>query len=50
MAATVKLALAVRGLRPGRKQQAEKEGLDKIFAAAGFEWRAGLPDVSRDEC
>jgi 3-isopropylmalate/(R)-2-methylmalate dehydratase large subunit len=38
VAATVKLALAV----PGSglvKQQAEKEGLDKIFVAAGFEWR-----------
>ena len=34
----VKLALAV----PGSglvKQQAEKEGLDKVFVAAGFEWR-----------
>jgi 3-isopropylmalate/(R)-2-methylmalate dehydratase large subunit len=34
----IKLALAV----PGSglvKQQAEKEGLDKIFIAAGFEWR-----------
>jgi 3-isopropylmalate/(R)-2-methylmalate dehydratase large subunit len=38
VAATVKLALAV----PGSglvKQQAEQEGLDKIFVAAGFEWR-----------
>ena len=38
VAANVKLALAV----PGSglvKQQAEKEGLDKIFVAAGFEWR-----------
>ncbi len=38
VAANVKLALAV----PGSglvKQQAEKEGLDKIFIAAGFEWR-----------
>ena len=38
VAASVKLALAV----PGSglvKQQAEKEGLDKIFVAAGFEWR-----------
>jgi len=37
-ATTVKLALVV----PGSglvKQQAEKEGLDKIFIAAGFEWR-----------
>ena len=35
---SVKLALAV----PGSglvKQQAELEGLDKIFVAAGFEWR-----------
>ena len=38
VAASVKLALAV----PGSglvKQQAEQEGLDKIFVAAGFEWR-----------
>jgi 3-isopropylmalate/(R)-2-methylmalate dehydratase large subunit len=38
VAATVKLALVV----PGSglvKQQAEREGLDKIFTAAGFEWR-----------
>ncbi len=38
VAANVKLALAV----PGSglvKQQAEQEGLDKIFVAAGFEWR-----------
>ncbi|MHB1678307.1 MAG: 3-isopropylmalate dehydratase large subunit [Sulfuriferula sp.] len=37
-AATVKLAMVV----PGSglvKQQAESEGLDKIFMAAGFEWR-----------
>ncbi len=37
-AETVKLAMVV----PGSglvKQQAEKEGLDKIFIAAGFEWR-----------
>ncbi|MGR8947342.1 MAG: 3-isopropylmalate dehydratase large subunit [Gammaproteobacteria bacterium] len=37
-AANVKLALVV----PGSglvKQQAEKEGLDKIFTEAGFEWR-----------
>jgi 3-isopropylmalate/(R)-2-methylmalate dehydratase large subunit len=34
----VKLAMVV----PGSglvKQQAEREGLDKIFVAAGFEWR-----------
>ena len=38
VAANVKLALAV----PGSglvKRQAEEEGLDKIFVAAGFEWR-----------
>ena len=38
VAANVKLALAV----PGSglvKQQAEAEGLDEIFRAAGFEWR-----------
>ncbi|HEY5762326.1 MAG TPA: 3-isopropylmalate dehydratase large subunit [Rhodocyclaceae bacterium] len=38
VAANVKLALVV----PGSglvKQQAEAEGLDKIFEAAGFEWR-----------
>ncbi|MBK5912795.1 3-isopropylmalate dehydratase large subunit [Rhodocyclus purpureus] len=38
IAANVKLALAV----PGSglvKRQAEAEGLDKIFVAAGFEWR-----------
>ncbi len=37
-AASVKLAMVV----PGSglvKQQAEKEGLDKIFVEAGFEWR-----------
>jgi 3-isopropylmalate/(R)-2-methylmalate dehydratase large subunit len=38
VAANVKLALVV----PGSglvKQQAEDEGLDRIFIAAGFEWR-----------
>ncbi len=38
IAADVKLAMVV----PGSglvKQQAEREGLDKIFIAAGFEWR-----------
>jgi len=38
IAANVKLAMVV----PGSglvKQQAEQEGLDKIFIAAGFEWR-----------
>lgn len=39
VSANVKLAMIV----PGSglvKEQAEKEGLDKIFTAAGFEWRA----------
>ncbi len=39
IAANVKLAMVV----PGSglvKAQAEKEGLDKVFTAAGFEWRA----------
>jgi len=38
VASSVKLAIVV----PGSglvKEQAEKEGLDKIFTAAGFEWR-----------
>ena len=38
VAANIKLALVV----PGSglvKQQAEQEGLDKVFLAAGFEWR-----------
>ena len=38
VASNIKLALVV----PGSglvKEQAEKEGLDKIFVAAGFEWR-----------
>jgi 3-isopropylmalate/(R)-2-methylmalate dehydratase large subunit len=38
LAANVKLALVV----PGSglvKEQAEREGLDKVFKAAGFEWR-----------
>ncbi|KQV99230.1 3-isopropylmalate dehydratase large subunit [Rhizobacter sp. Root1221] len=38
LAANVKLALVV----PGSglvKEQAEREGLDKVFIAAGFEWR-----------
>lgn len=38
VAANIKLALVV----PGSglvKQQAEREGLDRIFTAAGFEWR-----------
>ncbi|MDP1708212.1 MAG: 3-isopropylmalate dehydratase large subunit [Gammaproteobacteria bacterium] len=39
VASNIKLAMVV----PGSglvKQQAEKEGLDKIFIAAGFQWRA----------
>ncbi len=35
---SIKQALVVPGSR-GIKAQAEKEGLDKIFTAAGFEWR-----------
>jgi 3-isopropylmalate/(R)-2-methylmalate dehydratase large subunit len=35
---SIKQALVVPGSR-GIKTQAEKEGLDKIFTAAGFEWR-----------
>ncbi len=38
VAASVKLALVVPGSGPV-KRQAEAEGLDKIFLAAGFEWR-----------
>jgi len=38
VAANVKLALAVPGSGPV-KRQAEAEGLDRIFVAAGFEWR-----------
>ena len=38
VAANVKLALVVPGSGPV-KRQAEAEGLDKIFVAAGFEWR-----------
>jgi 3-isopropylmalate dehydratase, large subunit len=38
VAATVKQALVVPGSMPV-KRQAEKEGLDRIFIAAGFEWR-----------
>jgi 3-isopropylmalate/(R)-2-methylmalate dehydratase large subunit len=38
VARSVKQALVVPGSR-GVKAQAEKEGLDKIFTAAGFEWR-----------
>ena len=49
VAANIKLAMVV----PGSglvKEQAEQEGLDKIFTAAGFEWRAaGLLDVPGHE-
>src|SRR6266850_706958 len=38
VAKNIKQALIVPGSR-GIKTQAEKEGLDKIFTAAGFEWR-----------
>jgi len=38
VAKTIKQALIVPGSR-GIKAQAEKEGLDKIFTQAGFEWR-----------
>jgi 3-isopropylmalate/(R)-2-methylmalate dehydratase large subunit len=38
VARSIKQALVVPGSR-GIKAQAEKEGLDKIFTAAGFEWR-----------
>src|SRR5436309_2914942 len=38
VARSVKQALVVPGSR-GIKNQAESEGLDKIFTAAGFEWR-----------
>jgi 3-isopropylmalate/(R)-2-methylmalate dehydratase large subunit len=38
VASSVKQALVVPGSR-GIKNQAESEGLDKIFTAAGFEWR-----------
>ncbi len=38
LARNVKQALVVPGSR-GVKAQAEQEGLDKIFTAAGFEWR-----------
>jgi 3-isopropylmalate/(R)-2-methylmalate dehydratase large subunit len=38
VARNIKQALVVPGSR-GIKAQAEKEGLDKIFTAAGFEWR-----------
>ncbi len=38
VAANVTLALVVPGSGPV-KRQAEQEGLDKVFVAAGFEWR-----------
>jgi len=38
VAHSIKQALIVPGSR-GIKAQAEKEGLDKIFREAGFEWR-----------
>src|SRR2546429_798732 len=38
LAKNIKQALIVPGSR-GIKSQAEKEGLDKIFRDAGFEWR-----------
>jgi 3-isopropylmalate/(R)-2-methylmalate dehydratase large subunit len=38
VARTLKAALVVPGSRLV-KAQAEEEGLDKVFAAAGFEWR-----------
>jgi len=38
VASSIKLALVVPGSGPV-KEQAEAEGLDAIFRAAGFEWR-----------
>jgi len=38
IASNIKLALVVPGSGPV-KRQAEQEGLDRIFIAAGFEWR-----------
>ena len=38
IAKSIKLAMIVPGSAPVKKQ-AEKEGLDKIFKQAGFEWR-----------
>ena len=38
VASSIKLAMVVPGSGPV-KRQAEQEGLDKIFVAAGFEWR-----------
>jgi len=48
VAPNIRLAMVV----PGSglvKQQAEREGLDKVFTDAGFEWRTRLLDVSCDE-
>src|SRR5437773_3080898 len=45
VAKNIKQALIVPGSR-GIKSQAEKEGLDKIFRAAGFEW----PDAGCSMC
>jgi 3-isopropylmalate/(R)-2-methylmalate dehydratase large subunit len=38
VAKNIKLALVVPGSGPV-KRQAEQEGLDRVFTAAGFEWR-----------
>src|SRR3990172_4907 len=38
VASSIKLAMVVPGSGPV-KRQAEREGLDRIFVAAGFEWR-----------
>ncbi|WP_034929411.1 3-isopropylmalate dehydratase large subunit, partial [Candidatus Accumulibacter vicinus] len=38
IAGNIRLAMVVPGSGPV-KQQAEQEGLDKVFLAAGFEWR-----------
>lgn len=50
VAPTVKQALVVPGSGLVR-EQAEDEGLDKIFIEAGFQWRRpGCSDVFGDEC
>ena len=50
VADTIKLAMVVPGSGLVKKQ-AEDEGLDKIFTAAGFEWRgARVFYVPGDEC
>src|SRR5438105_14173384 len=46
VAKNIKQALIVPGSR-GIKSQAEKEGLDKVFTAAGFEWRDAVKTLSR---